>query len=47
MVGNWRLESWDLTKTRQVPYTKKVYRDDPVKKPWYIYKTKQWTPAGY
>jgi hypothetical protein len=36
-----------VTKTRQVPYEKKVYRDEPVKKPWYIYKTKQWTPAAH
>ena len=34
-----------VTKTRQVPYQKKVYRDQPVMKPWYIYKTKLWAPA--
>jgi hypothetical protein len=32
-------------KTRQVPYKETIYRDDPVYKPWYTYKTWVWRPT--
>ncbi len=35
-----------VTRTRQVPYQNNVYRQDPVRQPWYTYKTKIWTPAS-
>ena len=34
-----------VTRTRQVPYKKEVYRDEPVLKPWYKYKTRVWGQA--
>lgn len=34
-----------VTRTRQVPYQNNVYRQDPVRQPWYTYRTKVWMPA--
>jgi predicted nucleic acid-binding Zn-ribbon protein len=34
-----------VTKTRQIPYENKVYRQDPVRQPWYTYRTKIWNPS--
>ncbi|MEO8496894.1 MAG: hypothetical protein ABI614_17625 [Planctomycetota bacterium] len=34
-----------VTKTRQIPYENKIYRQDPVRMPWYTYRTKIWNPA--
>jgi len=34
-----------VTKTRQIPYQQNVYREEPVKKPWFTYRTKHWLPA--
>lgn len=34
-----------VTKTRQVPYEEEIYRDDPVRRPWYRYRTWSWLRA--